>query len=82
MIRINQLHVTTEAPLSSAQARDFGAALAAEVGAVLAAGQIPAPRIRIRELRLQGAAEALGDRRTRLTAARAVARRVLDRAPD
>ena len=82
MIQIDHMHVTTDGPLSTTQARSLGAALAGEIQAALKAARTAAPRVHIHELRLNGPAGTLGDRPVQVELARGVVRRVLDRTPD
>lgn len=79
MIHVEAVHVVTDGPLSDAQAGALGTAVVREMNAELNA-RMPAPVLRIGELRLKVPGAARFDRAALTRCARSAVQRILDRA--
>ena len=82
MIRIDRVHLTTDAPLGDAQARSLSRAVVSEMNATLKAARSPDVRVHIGELQLNLPRSALADPRALAQVARSAAQRILDRTPE
>ena len=82
MIRVDRVHLLTDAPLGEHQARSLGKAVVTEMNAALKAARTPAPHVHIDELQLTLPSSALANPRALASYARSVAQRILDQTPE
>jgi hypothetical protein len=82
MIHVNRVHITSDAPMSEAQARAVGTQLVTEVNASLKTARAQASRVRIGELRVNLSGGGACDHAAITRYARSVAQRILDRTPE
>ena len=82
MIHVNRVHITSDAPMSEAQARVVGTQLVTEVNTSLQAARAQAPRVHISELQVNLSGGVASDHSAITRYAHGVARRILDCTPE